>query len=299
MRIAAFSADDVLLLAKRYGASVACGNCANCLPLVDRRRGIAEGELAATVVDRHRLPRPETQIPVLDGRGQPFALLDMGWRTSVAVEYDGDQHRTDRPQYVKDIAALRKIEKRWVESRSASSKRTSPRVTSVERALGARALAQITAFRELAFGRNVRPRRGGGPPDAPAQQRDLVDLQRGQVADHARQQVGRQAADCAPDTARAGRSRRRCPAPHRRCRRPARLPAPLIDLGQRLEPTTPEPFRRGGSRSPSTRSDSSGSRGCDTTSPMVRLSCGDVVTSSIPTPSTRSPDDVSYQCPST
>ena len=27
--------------------------------------------------------------------------------------------------------------------------------------------------------------------------------------------------------------------------------------------------------------------------------CGDVVTSSRPTPSTRSPDDVSYQCPST
>ena len=48
-------------------------------------------------------PIPETQIPVLDGH-VPFAFLDMGWRhIQLAVEYDGDQHRTDRPQYVKDI----------------------------------------------------------------------------------------------------------------------------------------------------------------------------------------------------
>ena len=32
---------------------------------------------------------------------------------------------------------------------------------------------------------------------------------------------------------------------------------------------------------------------------MVRSGCGEVVTSSMPTPSTRSPDDVSYQWPST
>jgi uncharacterized protein DUF559 len=34
----------------------------------------------------------------------PVAYLDMGWREwMVAVEYDGDQHRIDRRQYVKDI----------------------------------------------------------------------------------------------------------------------------------------------------------------------------------------------------
>jgi very-short-patch-repair endonuclease len=35
----------------------------------------------------------------------------MGWRDfMVAVEYDGDHHRKDRKQYVKDIARLRMLE---------------------------------------------------------------------------------------------------------------------------------------------------------------------------------------------
>jgi very-short-patch-repair endonuclease len=39
------------------------------------------------------------------------AWLDMGWRDyKVAVEYDGDHHRKDRRQYVKDIARLRMLE---------------------------------------------------------------------------------------------------------------------------------------------------------------------------------------------
>ncbi len=42
-------------------------------------------------------PRPTTQIPVSDDRGRPFAFLDMGWEdVKIAVEYDGDQHRTSR-----------------------------------------------------------------------------------------------------------------------------------------------------------------------------------------------------------
>lgn len=47
-------------------------------------------------------PRPTTQIRVTDG--QFVAYLDMGWKHQmVALEYDGDHHRTDREQYVKDI----------------------------------------------------------------------------------------------------------------------------------------------------------------------------------------------------
>ena len=37
----------------------------------------------------------------------PIAFLDMGWPDLlIAVEYDGDQHRTDRVQYLKDIRRL-------------------------------------------------------------------------------------------------------------------------------------------------------------------------------------------------
>ena len=39
-------------------------------------------------------------------------MVDMGWEQfMVAAEYDGDQHRTSRPQYVKDIRVLPKLER--------------------------------------------------------------------------------------------------------------------------------------------------------------------------------------------
>ncbi|MCV7214204.1 hypothetical protein H7J51_02765 [Mycobacterium crocinum] len=57
------------------------------------------------------LPAPETQIPVLD-RGVPVAFLDMGYRDlKLAFEYDGDQHRTDRRQYVRDVRRLPMVER--------------------------------------------------------------------------------------------------------------------------------------------------------------------------------------------
>ncbi|OBI82445.1 hypothetical protein A9X00_07665 [Mycobacterium sp. 1245805.9] len=41
---------------------------------------------------------------------QLVAVLDMGWEEyQVAAEYDGDQHRADRRQYVRDQARLRKL----------------------------------------------------------------------------------------------------------------------------------------------------------------------------------------------
>ena len=62
------------------------------------------------------LPRPQTQIPVLAGDGFAFAYLDLGWpEAMVAVEYDGDHHRTDRYQYVKDIRRRELLERMgWI-----------------------------------------------------------------------------------------------------------------------------------------------------------------------------------------
>ena len=56
------------------------------------------------------LPPPTTQIQVTDGVF--VAFLDMGWETPmVAVEYDGDHHRLDRSQYVKDIRRAEILER--------------------------------------------------------------------------------------------------------------------------------------------------------------------------------------------
>jgi hypothetical protein len=52
-------------------------------------------------------PRPRTQIPVLRPDGYSHYYLDMGWEdVMVAVEYDGEHHRTDRPSYSSDVIRL-------------------------------------------------------------------------------------------------------------------------------------------------------------------------------------------------
>ena len=58
------------------------------------------------------LPRPQTQIPVLDEFGDAIAYLDMGWEdVKVAVEYDGEQHRSDRRQYTWDVRRSEMLER--------------------------------------------------------------------------------------------------------------------------------------------------------------------------------------------
>lgn len=76
--------------------------CQTALSLMDGgAQSPKESWLRLVLVDAG-LPPPGTQIRVTDGRF--LAYLDMGWeQPMVAVEYDGDQHRTDRNQYVKDI----------------------------------------------------------------------------------------------------------------------------------------------------------------------------------------------------
>lgn len=49
------------------------------------------------------LPRPQTQIPVARPNGRWY-YLDMGWpEIRVAVEYDGEHHRTSRTAYTIDV----------------------------------------------------------------------------------------------------------------------------------------------------------------------------------------------------
>lgn len=51
-------------------------------------------------------PKPQTQIPVVIG-GRNKYYLDMGWpEFKLALEYEGDHHRTDRAQFARDIARL-------------------------------------------------------------------------------------------------------------------------------------------------------------------------------------------------
>ncbi len=130
------SARTALDLACRYpvGAAVAAIDAlarATDLPVAEietlaerypGRRGIRRARVALALVDPGaespretwlRLllidagyPRPRTQIPVHGGAyGELVAVLDMGWEDmKIALEYEGDHHRTDRRQFRRDIA---------------------------------------------------------------------------------------------------------------------------------------------------------------------------------------------------
>jgi hypothetical protein len=104
-----FSNEDVLLLAKRYRGARGLKALRIALPLVDGgARSPMETWLRLLYIDAG-LPRPTTQIPIVEGRGRLVRMADMGWEEFLVVsEYDGDQHRTNRGQYTKDIRSLRK-----------------------------------------------------------------------------------------------------------------------------------------------------------------------------------------------
>lgn len=97
MRNQVFARDEVAGLSQRYPKVRGVRQLRELLPLIDAGAG---------------LPRAQTQVPVFDGY-TPIAFLDIGWpQYLVAVEYDGDHHRRDRRQYVKDLARLRMLDER-------------------------------------------------------------------------------------------------------------------------------------------------------------------------------------------
>ncbi len=60
------------------------------------------------LVIRAGFPPPQTQIAVVAGASRYY--LDMGWKSRmIALEYDGDHHRTDRLQFARDIVRLEKL----------------------------------------------------------------------------------------------------------------------------------------------------------------------------------------------
>jgi len=86
------------------------------------------------------LPRPQTQIPVLNEFGSAIAYLDMGWEdVKVAVEYDGEQHRSDRRQYSWDVRRLEMLERLgWIVIRVLAGDRPAEVVGRVRAALARR-----------------------------------------------------------------------------------------------------------------------------------------------------------------
>lgn len=107
---------DVELLAQRYGGRRGIRQVAPALDLVDPGSQSPRESWLRLLLIRKGFPRPRTQIPVYDSTGYAVAYLDMGWDDiKVAVEYEGDHHRTDRRQFHHDIRRYEEIaELGWI-----------------------------------------------------------------------------------------------------------------------------------------------------------------------------------------
>ena len=111
-----FKAADVELLADGYRGRRGVARAKQAIALFDGGAQSPKESWLRVVLIRAGLPRPRTQIPVLNEFGSAIAYLDMGWEdVKVAVEYDGDHHRNDRRQYSWDVRRSELLQRRgWI-----------------------------------------------------------------------------------------------------------------------------------------------------------------------------------------
>jgi hypothetical protein len=140
-RATEFKAADVELLAQRYPGRRGIARARVAINLFDAGAQSPKETWLRLVLVNSGLPRPQTQIPVRDEFGSVIAYLDMGWEhLRVAVEYDGDQHRSDRSQYNWDIRRLEVLHQLgWLVIRVVAGDRPARIVRRVKAALADRA----------------------------------------------------------------------------------------------------------------------------------------------------------------
>ncbi|ORA16326.1 hypothetical protein [Mycobacterium arosiense] len=140
-RATGIKAAEVELLAERYLRRRGIVQARKAIALFDSGAQSPKESWLRIVLMQAGLPRPQTQIPVIDEFGSTFAYLDMGWEdVKVAVEYDGDQHRIDRRQYAWDVRRLETIERLgWIVIRVVAGDRPADIVRRVRAARARRA----------------------------------------------------------------------------------------------------------------------------------------------------------------
>jgi hypothetical protein len=140
-RATEFKTADVELLAQRYPGRRGIARARQAFTLFDAGAQSPKETWLRVVLVNAGLPRPQTQIPVRDETGNAIAYLDMGWEeVKVAVEYDGDQHRSDRYQYHWDVRRSEILHRLgWTVIRVVAGDRPADIVRRVKSALAGRA----------------------------------------------------------------------------------------------------------------------------------------------------------------
>jgi hypothetical protein len=111
-RATGVTGDDVRSLIDAHRGARGMKQLRRVLWLVDAGAESPQETRTRLVLIAGGLPRPQTQIVVLDDWGWVLARIDMGWEQwLVGVEYDGPQHWTDPRIRANDIERTAKLER--------------------------------------------------------------------------------------------------------------------------------------------------------------------------------------------
>jgi hypothetical protein len=113
---------DVELLVERYRGRRGIKRARTALDLVDAGAESPRETWLRLLAVRAGFPRPRTQVPVHDEYGVLVGVFDMAWEgVKVAADYEGDQHRTDRRRFGRDIHKAETVTRlRWAHIRVTS-----------------------------------------------------------------------------------------------------------------------------------------------------------------------------------
>lgn len=131
MRATGVKAADIELVADRHRGARGLTQLRRVLHLADDGAESPYETKTRLALVGAGLPRPQTQIEVLNEWGWVMARVDMGWEEwKVGVEFDGSHHWTDPAQRSRDIDRLAELEARgWAIIRvSAEMLRNRPHV---------------------------------------------------------------------------------------------------------------------------------------------------------------------------
>lgn len=111
MRATEVKTADVELLVERHRGARGLVQLRRALLLADAGAESPWESRTRLVLVGGGLPRPQTQIEVLNEWGAVIARVDMGWEDcKVGLEFDGAQHWTDPVQRTRDIDRLAELE---------------------------------------------------------------------------------------------------------------------------------------------------------------------------------------------
>lgn len=106
-----FAVDDVIAMAGEHVGARGLGQLRRVLDLADAGAESPKETWLRLSLIGSGYPRPRTQIPVISPDGRRRYYLDMGWEERrLAVEYDGDHHRSNPVQFAGDVRRLADID---------------------------------------------------------------------------------------------------------------------------------------------------------------------------------------------